>query len=103
MHAIGPDVAHGSGMAVFVRRENQAVFRFAVIEDVDNVWYTRARTLRKFEVERAVFAKIRVRRPIERVSIHGQISEVDFYLPRRFDDGQIDNLMSIILCPKEVR
>ena len=90
MNSIGPVVADGRRMAIFVRGENQAVFRFAVIEDVDNVWITRAGSLRKIEVERAIFAKKRVWRPIERDSIHGQISEVDIYLPRRFDDGQID-------------
>ena len=90
MNSIGPVVANGRRMAVFVLRENQAVFRFAVIVDVDNVWITRAGSLRKIEVELAIFAKERVRRPVESDSIHSQISEVDIYFPRRFDDGQID-------------
>ena len=90
MNAIGPVVADRGGLAVFVVGENQAVFRFAVIEDLDDVRITRAGRLQKIKVELVVFAKVSVRAPVESDSIDSQISKVDIEHARWFDDGQID-------------
>src|SRR4026209_2824409 len=90
VNAVGPVVAARSGLAVFVVGENQAVFRFAVIEDLDDVNSTRAGGLRKFKVELAVFADECGRAPVESGSIDGQISEVDINFARWFDHSQID-------------
>src|SRR5678815_1431840 len=90
MNAVGPVVANRGGLAIFVVGENQAVFRFAVIEDLDNVNIARTGGLRKIKVELAVSAKERGRTPVENDSIDGQVSEVDIDLARWFDDGQIN-------------
>src|SRR6185295_9119662 len=90
VNAVGPVVADGGGLAVFVVGENQAVFWFAVIEDFDDVFIARTGGLRKSKVEPSVFAKERGGAAVESDSIDGQVPKVDIDLARRFDDGQID-------------
>ena len=90
MNAVGPVVADRGGLTVFVVGENQSVFRFAVIEDLDNVNVARAGSLRKSEVELAVSALKTVRVSVESDSIDSQISKVDIDVARWFDDGQVN-------------
>src|SRR6185369_2929462 len=90
MNAVGPVVADRGGLAVFVVGENQAVFRFAVVKDLDDVNIACAGSLRKSKVELVVSSKERGRTTVESDSIDGQISKVDVYLACWFDDGQID-------------
>ena len=90
MNAIGPVVAYQRRPAVSIFGENQAILRFAVIEEFENVWITRTGRLREIKVKLAVPAKERVREPIESDSIDGQVSKIDIEFAHRLDGSQID-------------